>query len=65
MATVVPLAAGLSQKQIAARLRIDVKTISTYRFRILSKPQLRTNAYLVWYALEHRLVPASSVSGPS
>lgn len=59
------LAVGLSQKQIAAQLRVDAKTISTYRSRILSKLRLRTNADLVRYALEHRLVPGSSASRPS
>lgn len=57
------LARGLSQKQIAAELRVDAKTISTYRSRILSKLRLRTNADLVRYALEHRLVPTSSMPG--
>jgi DNA-binding NarL/FixJ family response regulator len=54
------LAAGLSLKEIGARLSVDAKTISTYRSRILSKLQLRTNADLVRYAMEHRLVPTSS-----
>ena len=39
--------------------------VSTYRSRILSKLRLRTNADLVRYALEHRLAPASSATGPS
>lgn len=54
------LALGLSLKEIGARLRVDAKTISTYRSRLLSKLQLRTNADLVKYAMEHRLVPTSS-----
>ena len=50
---------GLSLKQIAARLEVNAKTISTYRARILAKLSLRTNADLVRYALEHQLLDAS------
>jgi DNA-binding NarL/FixJ family response regulator len=56
--------AGLSQKEIAARLRVNAKTVSTYRSRILSKLDLRTTADLVRYALEHHLVFGPATPGP-
>ena len=50
------LAGGLSLKEIAARLDVNPKTVSSFRARVLEKLQLRTNADLVRYALEHRLI---------
>jgi DNA-binding NarL/FixJ family response regulator len=50
------MGSGVSLKEIASRLRVNAKTISTYRARILSKLELRSNADLVRYALEHKLV---------
>ncbi|HSB53672.1 MAG TPA: response regulator transcription factor [Gemmatimonadales bacterium] len=49
------LGAGLSVKDIAARLNLSSKTVSTYRSRILEKMQLRTNADLVRYVRDHAL----------
>jgi two-component system, NarL family, invasion response regulator UvrY len=50
------MGAGLSLKQIGARLAVNPKTVSTYRARILTKLRLRSNADIVRYALEHELV---------
>lgn len=50
------LSSGLSLKEIAARLAVNPKTVSTFRARILAKLELRTNADLVRYALEHHLI---------
>ena len=50
------MGSGVSLKEIAARLKVNAKTISTYRARILSKLGLHSNAELVRYALEHKLV---------
>jgi DNA-binding NarL/FixJ family response regulator len=50
------LAAGQTVTQIAEELSLSVKTISTYRTRILEKLGLTTTAELVRYALEHGLV---------
>jgi DNA-binding NarL/FixJ family response regulator len=50
------LAAGLSLKEIAARLDISPKTVSSFRARVLEKMELRTNADLVRYTLEHHLI---------
>lgn len=51
------LAEAQSVSEIAARLALSVKTISTYRTRILEKLGLTSNAQLIRYALEHGLVP--------
>jgi two-component system, NarL family, invasion response regulator UvrY len=50
------LAGGLSLKEIAGRLGVSPKTVSSFRARLLQKMGLRTNADLVRYALEHHLV---------
>lgn len=49
------MARGLSLKEIAAKLKINPKTVSSYRARILEKLGVKTNADLVRYALEHDL----------
>jgi len=53
----VMLSAGNSLKEIAGELGVSAKTVSTYRTRVLSKLDLRTNADLVRYAIEHDLCP--------
>lgn len=50
------LASGKTVSEIAAEISLSVKTISTYRSRILEKMNLRTNAELVRYAIRHNLV---------
>jgi two-component system invasion response regulator UvrY len=50
------LAAARSVSQIAAQLRLSVKTVSTHRSRILEKMALRSNAELMQYAVRHGLV---------
>jgi two-component system, NarL family, invasion response regulator UvrY len=52
----VELARGQSASEVAARLFLSVKTVSTYRTRLLQKLGLRNNAELIRYALDHRLV---------
>lgn len=47
---------GKTVGEMAAEMHLSVKTVSTYRARLLDKLDLRTNAQLVRYALEHRLV---------
>jgi two-component system invasion response regulator UvrY len=46
---------GKTASEIAALLSLSVKTVSTYRARILQKMDLSTNAELMRYALEHGL----------
>jgi DNA-binding NarL/FixJ family response regulator len=50
------LAEGRTVTQIGNDLHLSVKTISTYRSRILEKMGLRNNAELMHYALEEGLV---------
>ncbi len=47
---------GKSFKHIAAELGVSPKTVSTYRTRILHKLHLETNAGIIRYAIENRLV---------
>ncbi len=50
------LAAARSVSEIAAQLELSVKTVSTYRTRVLEKMALRSNAELMQYAVRHGLV---------
>jgi DNA-binding NarL/FixJ family response regulator len=50
------IAAGKSVKEIAAELSLSVKTVSTYRARLLEKMNLGTNAELMHYALQNGLI---------
>jgi DNA-binding NarL/FixJ family response regulator len=50
------IASGQTVKEIAAKLSLSDKTISTYRRRILDKMDMRTNAELTHYAIRNRLV---------
>jgi DNA-binding NarL/FixJ family response regulator len=50
------LAQGRSVKHIAQSLSLSIKTVSTYRARLLDKLQLTTTAELIRYALDHHLV---------
>ena len=50
------LAGGLSPTEIASELNISIKTVSTYRSRILEKMSLKTNADLTYYAIKNELV---------
>jgi len=50
------LASGKTVKEMAEELSLSVKTVSTYRARILEKSGMRTNAELIRYALEAQLV---------
>jgi len=50
------LVEGLGPTEIAERLHLSVKTVSTHKTRILEKLGLGSTAELVRYALEHRLV---------
>jgi DNA-binding NarL/FixJ family response regulator len=50
------IAAGKMVKEIADELSLSVKTISTYRSRILEKMNMKNNAELTHYAIKNRLV---------
>jgi len=50
------LGSGKTVSQAAAGLHLSVKTVSTYRARLLEKMNLRTNAELTLYAVRNGLV---------
>ncbi|MEN3328740.1 MAG: two-component system, NarL family, invasion response regulator UvrY [Acidobacteriota bacterium] len=50
------IASGQTVKEIATKLSLSDKTISTYRRRILDKMDMRTNAELTHYAIRNGLV---------
>lgn len=51
------LGVGKTVSEIAAELSLSVKTVSTYRARILEKTGLRTTAELMHYVISHDLIP--------
>ncbi len=50
------IASGKTVTAIAEELSLSVKTISTYRSRILQKMKMKNNAELTRYAIQNRLV---------
>lgn len=50
------LALGHTNREIAEAYHISVKTVDTYRFRLLKKLNLRNNAELSRFAIQNRLI---------
>jgi DNA-binding NarL/FixJ family response regulator len=50
------ISSGKTVTEIAGALLLSVKTVSTYRARVLEKMELRTNAELTRYAVRHGLI---------
>jgi len=50
------IASGRTVTQIAEQVNLSVKTISTYRTRVLEKMRMQTSAELTHYAIKNRLV---------
>ena len=50
------IASGRTLTQIADELSLSIKTISTYRSRIIEKMGLKTNVDITHYAIKHKLV---------
>jgi DNA-binding NarL/FixJ family response regulator len=50
------IATGTPTREIARRLGLTVKTVSTYRMRIFDKMKLDSPAQLAAYAVRHRLI---------
>ncbi len=50
------IASGKTVTQIADQLTLSVKTISTYRARVLEKMEMETTAELIHYAVRNGLV---------
>ena len=51
------IASGKTVSEIGIELSLSVKTISTYRARILEKMNMKNNADLMHYAISTKLVP--------
>lgn len=56
MQVLVLIGSGKQMSEIAEELNLSIKTVSTYRSRILIKMGMETNAQLIRYALQHGLV---------
>ena len=50
------LAKGKTVKDIGEELFLSIKTVSTYRTRILEKIELKNNAELIHYAIRNKLI---------
>ncbi|MGD8703193.1 MAG: response regulator transcription factor [Desulfosarcina sp.] len=50
------LALGNTNREIAEAYHISIKTVDTYRFRLLKKLNLRNNADLSRFAIQNRLI---------
>lgn len=50
------IVAGVSLTLIAEQLSLSVKTVSTYRSRIMEKMNMQNNAQLIRYATQHQLM---------
>jgi DNA-binding NarL/FixJ family response regulator len=53
------LVAGTTISDIAVKLHLSVKTVSTHKTRLLDKMGMQSTAELVHYAIKHRLVDAA------
>ena len=47
---------GVAVSEIARRLHLSVKTVSTYRSRILEKLRFETNSEIIQYAIQNQLL---------
>ncbi len=50
------IAKGKNTKEIAAELSLSIKTIGTHRASLLDKMEMKSNAELTHYAVQHKLV---------
>jgi len=50
------IAAGAAVSKIADELHLSVKTVSTYRTRVLEKMGMKSNADLTYYAIKNGLI---------
>ena len=57
------IASGKSLTDTASELSLSIKTISTYRSRILEKMNMKSNAELTRYAIYNRLIPFDPFTG--
>ncbi len=59
------IASGRTSKEIASELCLSIKTISTYRSRILDKMQMRNNSELMRYAMQNHLLTEPATIKPN
>lgn len=50
------IASGVSTREIAGLMTLSIKTVSTYRTRVLNKMNMKSNAHLTRYAVQHGLI---------
>jgi two-component system invasion response regulator UvrY len=50
------IAAGKTLKHVAKELSLSIKTVSTYRTRIMEKMNMKTNAEVMHYVIKHKLL---------
>ncbi|TFG89075.1 MAG: response regulator transcription factor [Candidatus Atribacteria bacterium] len=50
------IAEGKTGKHIAKELSLSIKTVSTYRTRIMEKMNMKTNAEVMHYVIKHQLL---------
>ncbi len=50
------IASGVPLKEIGGRLNVSVKTVSTYRSRIMEKMEMKSNAEMTRYAMTHQMI---------
>ena len=50
------LATGQGATEVAKELFLSVKTVSSYRLRIMQKMNMKTNADVTYYAIKHGLI---------
>jgi DNA-binding NarL/FixJ family response regulator len=58
------LAEGLSMKQVADQLKITTRTVAGHKYTVMELLQLKTNAELVQYAIEHGIISLRRTSYP-
>jgi len=56
------IACGQTPKEIASELSLSIKTVSTFRSRVLKKMMMKNNAELMRYAMENGLVDTQGAS---
>lgn len=50
------IASGMTITEISVELSLSVKTVSTYRTRLLSKMQMKNNADIIHYGITNKLI---------
>jgi DNA-binding NarL/FixJ family response regulator len=49
------IASGMRISEIAEEMMLSIKTVSTYRSRILEKMHIKNNAEIIQYALKNKI----------